>query len=385
MSMRVAHSHRVWLPQTETWLYTQVRHLPPGVESHIMCQRTENLDQFSLPNIHSMGPMWRAHILWDRITRRVLRRPYRTHLLRATRSVGAHLLHSHFGPVGWADLGVALQLGIPQVVTFYGVDVSRTPREHPIWRERYAELFRHVNRVLCEGPHMARVIVALGCPEERVRVHHLGVDLSTIPYEPRRWQPGERFRVLLAASFREKKGLTFALHALGHLQTEVDLEVTIIGDAGPEDDSRREKARILEAIAHHGLGPRVRLLGYQPHQVLFREAYRHHVFLSPSVTSSTGDTEGGAPVAIVEMAASGMPVVSTTHCDIPEILQAGSSGLLAPERDVEGLVSHLRWLIERPNDWRELTDSARRRIERRFDARIQGERLAAIYREAGCG
>jgi hypothetical protein len=45
----VLHSTGSWLPQTETWLYTQVHFLPGGVENHVACERTENLDQFPQP------------------------------------------------------------------------------------------------------------------------------------------------------------------------------------------------------------------------------------------------------------------------------------------------------------------------------------------------
>jgi colanic acid/amylovoran/stewartan biosynthesis glycosyltransferase WcaL/AmsK/CpsK len=379
--LRVAHSHRIWLPQTETWLYTQLRFLPRDIESHVICQETRNLDQFGLPHIHAMGPASGPRVLWDRYGRRLLGRPYPAHVLRAARSVNAAVLHSHFGPVGWEDLGVARRLALPQLVTFYGVDVNRVPVEHPKWRLRYGELFGAVRRVLCEGPHMAAAISALGCPHDKIQVHHLGVDLAALLYEPRSWRPTEPLRVLLAASFREKKGLTYALQALGRLQAEVALEITIIGDAGPEEDSRREKTRILEVIAQHGLGPRLRLLGYQPHQVLLREAYRHHVFLSPSVTAGSGDTEGGAPFAIAEMAATGMPVVSTTHCDIPELFPSSLPKLLAPERDVDGLLRHLRWLVEHPSRWPALSDASRSWIEQQFDVRVQGRRLARIYHE----
>jgi colanic acid/amylovoran biosynthesis glycosyltransferase len=379
--VRVAQSHRVWLPQTETWLHTQLRFLPPEIEAHVVCQQTRNLDQFAFPYIHAPGSVSRVRALWDAYGRRLLGRAYPAHVLRATRTIRAEVLHSHFGPIGWADLGVARRLGIPHVVTFYGVDVSRDPVRHPKWRRRYRTLFGAADRILCEGRHMAAAVVALGCPGDKVLVHHLGVDLVTLRYEPRRWRPGEPFRVLMAASFREKKGFTYALHALGQLQPRVELAITIIGDAGPDDDSRQEKTRILDAIAQHGLGPRVRLLGYQPHEVLVREAYRHHVFLSPSVTASSGDTEGGAPFAIAEMAATGMPVVSTTHCDIPELFPATAATLLAPERDVEALRRALGWLLDEPEAWGAVTQASRHWIEQQFDARVQGQRLSRIYQE----
>jgi colanic acid/amylovoran biosynthesis glycosyltransferase len=114
----------------------------------------------------------------------------------------------------------------------------------------------------------------------------------------------------------------------------VQLEITIIGDANDERRSQIEKERILAVIEAHHLQRKTRMLGYQPHAVLFEEAYKHHIFLSPSITSSDGDTEGGVPVTLIEMAATGMPIVSTEHCDIGEVLETEVSGLLAPERDV---------------------------------------------------
>ena len=109
------------------------------------------------------------------------------------------------------------------------------------------------------------------------------------------------------------------------------------------------------------------------------EAYQHHVFLSPSVTASNGDTEGGAPVTIIEMAASGMVVVSTTHCDIPQVILDGRTGLLAEEREVEGLVTHLHWLYENPQSWSTFTNSGRKHIEERFNLKTQAKLLERKY------
>lgn len=123
------------------------------------------------------------------------------------------------------------------------------------------------------------------------------------------------------------------------------------------------------------------MLGYQPHAVLLEEAYRHHIFLSPSVTASDGDTEGGVPVAIIEMAATGMLVISTSHCDIPEVIQHQVTGLLARERDAEGLAVNLRWLIQHQDCWIPILEKGRRHLEAEYDACKQGLRLAQVYRE----
>jgi colanic acid/amylovoran biosynthesis glycosyltransferase len=234
---------------------------------------------------------------------------------------------------------------------------------------------------------MGECLVKLGCPREKVIVHHLGVKVDTITYQPRTWDSNQPLRILMAASFVEKKGITYGLEALGRLQKEIPLEITIIGDASVSNPKNRqsqsqlEKEKILATIEKHQLGDKVRLLGYQPYSVFFREAYQHHIFLSPSVTASDGDTEGGAPVSIIEMAATGMPIVSTTHCDIPEVIKHQITGLLAPERDIDALVEHLRWYINNPTVWLSMLEAGRKHIETEYDSRIQGQKLAQIYQQ----
>jgi colanic acid/amylovoran biosynthesis glycosyltransferase len=379
-SIPVIQSVSRWLPQTATWLHTQVRCLPADIESHVVCEATLNLDQFPHPRVHSLAdePRWR--VIRDKGMRKLGLRRHLQFLVDVAKSSGARLLHSHFGDLGWYNLGAARAAGLRHVVTFYGLDVVYYPTVDPRWRDRYREMFADVDLVLCEGPHMAGKIVELGCPAKRVRVHHLGIVTDQIPFEPREWVPGEPLRVLLAGSFREKKGFPFALDALARIRDRVALEVTIIGDEHDER-TRVEKGRILAAVERGGLSADVRLLGFQPWATVLDEARRHHVFLSPSVTAADGDTEGGAPVSILEMSASGMAIVSTTHCDIPGVVIDGVTGLLAPERDVDALVAHLEWLIDHPAAWREMQVAGRKHIEAEFDARTQGERLGAVYRE----
>lgn len=377
----VVQSVQRWLPQTETWLYTQVTSLPPDIVSHVACTRTENLDQFPYPRVHALMDLPRWQHVWDRAMRRLRFRNHLRFLYSVARRTQARVLHSHFGFVGWRDLGVSRGLGIKHVVTFYGVDVLFYPTMDPRWRDRYRDMFAQVDMVLCEGPYMGASIVSLGCPANKMRVHHLGIDLSLIPFEPRTWKPGEPLRVLMSGSFREKKGFPYAIEALARLRQTVPIEITLIGDQHGEPRTIREKEKILEAIQRGGLADCTRLPGYQPYRVVMEEARRHHVFLSPSVTAADGDTEGGAPVSLIEMSASGMMIVSTTHCDIPGVILDGKTGLLAPERDVDALVEHLQWIVAQPERWAEMQRAGRAHMEAEFDARHQGERLAAVYRE----
>jgi colanic acid/amylovoran biosynthesis glycosyltransferase len=378
--IKVIHSCPIWLPQTQTWMYNQVRYLADEVENHIVCEKIENLDQFYLPNIHSLyndAPKWRY--LWDKSLRKFKLRHHLGYLVEIAKRENATILHSHFGYIGWTNLEAAKQLGIKHVVTFYGEDVNLYPR-NPLWQRRYEKLFNEVDLILCEGSHMAECIVNLGCPKDKVKVHHLGVKVEEIKFQPRVWNSNETLRVLITASFREKKGIPYALEALGKLQKQLALEITIIGDARKEDKrSQAEKQKILDVIERYKLQSKVRMLGYQSHNAIFEEAYKHHIFLSPSITAKDGDTEGGAPVTIIEMIATGMPVVSTTHCDIPEVTKNEIKTLLAEEKDVDGLVSHLQWLIHHSKDWSNMLNAGREYLEQNYNVVIQGNRLLETY------
>lgn len=365
-----------WLPVQMNWLYSELAYLPGGIRSVVACNEAMNLERFSVGPVSCLS---RERRRWQLGPGPVRRWRGRRWLEEVCRAAGAGVLHSHFGFMGWEGMPVARRLGLRHVVTFYGMDVNHFPQADSQWLGRYGELFGEVDAVLCEGPHMGRCIVELGCPAEKVRVHHLGVRVEEIEYRPRQWRPGEALRVLIAASFREKKGIPYAVEALGRLAaTGVEVELTIIGDALPGVQSVREKERILAAVAASGL-ERVRMPGVLGYEAMMGEAYGHHVYMAASVTAADGDTEGGAPVAILDMAASGMPVVGTRHCDIPELVEDGVSGLLAEERDVEGLAERLRWLVEHPQAWEAMAAAGRRRVEEQFDARRQGERLGEVY------
>ena len=379
--VRVIQSLPVWLPQTETWIYNQVKYLQREVESHIVCAKTENLDQFDLENIHAIPKKslldryrasrlnhadQRARLLW---------------LLFKSQRIKPDIIHSHFGTTGWDDSFVVRFTRAKHVVTFYGFDVGMMPAQNPKWKTHYKALFQSADLFLCEGSHMADCIIALGCPREKIRVQHLGVALDRIPFKPRKWHPDEPLRVLISASFREKKGIPYALDALGQLKNDFAFEVTIIGDATEEEGSRKEKERILSVIKKHDMQSMVKMLGFRSYPFLMEQAYKHHLFVSPSVTAGNGDTEGGAPVTIIEMMATGMPVTSTTHCDIPEVVNYGRGGMLSPERDTGSLAGCIKWWLQHTELWGNLLIHARKYLEKEYDVQKQAIILENIYKE----
>ncbi|BCS94665.1 hypothetical protein DSLASN_02970 [Desulfoluna limicola] len=226
---------------------------------------------------------------------------------------------------------------------------------------------------------MAKCLVQLGCSQQKVQVHHLGVEVDKISYRPRRWQPETPLRILISGAFKEKKGIPYALEAIGRLQHEMQLEITIIGDATSEHQTQVEKEKILKTIKDNDLTQKIRMLGFQPHTILMEESLKHHIFISPSITAIDGDTEGGAPVSIIEMVASGIPVVSTMHCDIPEVINYGMKDWLVAERDVQSIIDKIKWLSNNYENWSEWLDIGRKHIEKQYHSHSQGVKLQKCY------
>lgn len=374
---RVLHSHPTWLPFTQNWMYSQIVSLPSEWENAVVCEKVIN-QQYSLRQLYSLSSLPKHVEFFARAFRKARFRRDFAFYHQVARAFKPDIVHSHFGNVGWQDLPMVKHSGASHVVTFYGLDVNRLPRTSLVWRERYKELFHSADRFLCEGPHMASCLMGLGCPPEKITVHHLGINLERRKFTPREWRPGEPLRVLLASSFREKKGIPIALAALGKIKGMLNFEVTIIGDALDDADGRSEKASILQEAKKSGVAPRY--MGYQPESVLIEQAYQNHIFIAPSMTARDGDTEGGAPVVVLEMAATGMPVLSTSHCDIPNIISHKETGYLASEGDPESLAQGLLWMAENKSRWSTMAHGARERLELEFDEVKQGRRLGDIYR-----
>jgi colanic acid/amylovoran biosynthesis glycosyltransferase len=237
----------------------------------------------------------------------------------------------------------------------------------------YRRLFREGDLFLVEGSHMAGTLAVIGAPADRIRVIHLGVDLERIPFAER--HPGADGKIvgLIAASFREKKGIPYALEAVTRVASRwPGLVLRIIGD-GPM------RPEILARVSRGDLAGRVELLGSCDYAAYIEQLRGAHFLMAPSVTASDGDAEGGAPVCLLDAQAAGLPILSTTHCDIPEATVPGKSALLAPERDVDGMTGHLEHLLAHPEEWPAMGRAGRAHMEAEFDIRRQGERMAGIY------
>jgi colanic acid/amylovoran biosynthesis glycosyltransferase len=109
---------------------------------------------------------------------------------------------------------------------------------------------------------------------------------------------------------------------------------------------------------------------------------RSDIYVAPSVVAEDGDMEG-VPVSIMEAMACGLPVVSTYHSGIPELVHDRVSGYLVPERDVTSLARALVRLVDEPRQRRKLGMAGRGVVERGYDLELLNDRLVELLGEMG--
>jgi colanic acid/amylovoran biosynthesis glycosyltransferase len=371
-TVTVAHLLDCYLSISEVFIYELVRNLPT-VRSIVVARQIANLDLFPFSPVHHTNGKGRIANLLGRLTGESSK-----DLLRAEKYLRREapcLLHAHFGLLGVKAGDLAKRLGLPLVTSFYGVDASKQAVD-PAYAEGFAGLFRHGNLFLAEGSAMRQRLAHLGCPPEKIRIQHLGVDLVRFSYHERRPpHAGEPLRVLFCGRFVEKKGLLDALHAVRlALDAGCRIHLRVVGD-GPL------RGEVERSIVEKSLAPHVELTGMLDHGAYASELSRAHVMIQPSRTARDGDTEGGAPTALLEAQATGLPVISTAHADIPEYVHDGKSGMLVGEGDVSGLAWALEEFTARPELLGEMGKEGRHHVEEHYDITREAGKLECIYKE----
>ena len=379
----VWHIVSVYLPLTETFIYTAIRHAFRTEPVVISYRELANLDSFPLPG-RQLHSLWTERpILRSLAQSRFLSRfggyceglMLKRMCVRIGSQLYPSLIHAHFGPNGYASLSLKRRFRVPLVTTFYGHDVSSSPSQGD-WNRRRRKLFANGDLFLVEGPAMADRLVSLGCPADRIRVQRIGIDISRIRLS-RPTLTANKPTILLAARFVEKKGFEYALRALAVLHKDgFRFNCRIIGGGPLEVDLRSiVKTKQIEQC--------VTFLGYRKHSEFLNELSNADMLVQPSVTARDGDTEGGAPTCILEAQAAGVPIVSTYHADIPNVVLPGVSALLVPERDPESLVTAIGTLLRDSELRKRMGLQGRRFVSEHHDALTVAVSLDAIYSSIG--
>jgi colanic acid/amylovoran biosynthesis glycosyltransferase len=84
-------------------------------------------------------------------------------------------------------------------------------------------------------------------------------------------------------------------------------------------------------------------------------------------------------VSFVEASASGLPIVSTRHNGLPDVILDEETGFLVEEGNSEEMGQKIAHLASNPERWNEIGRKGRMHMEERFDLSKQIEKMKGAY------
>ena len=284
----------------------------------------------------------------------------------------ADVFIAHFGPAG-VTAAKLRELGVIRgkiATIFHGIDISsREVLNH--YTPEYQQLFRRGDLMLPISDLWAGRLQKMGCPREKIAVSRMGVDMTRFSPRPVK-APATPLEIISVARLTEKKGLHVAIEACRQLKEQgVAFRYRILG-IGPWE------RRLRTLIEQYQLEDVVEMPGFKPSHEVKAILDDADVFLLPSVTGADGDMEG-IPVALMEAMAVGIPVVSTLHSGIPELVEADKSGWLVPENDARALAQRLAAFSQLDTDeLAPVIKRAREKVEHDFNQQAINRELASL-------
>ena len=261
------------------------------------------------------------------------------------------------------------------IVSFHGHDASRYVRVNGA--NCYQYLFERANLITTPSFAMKDTLVALGCPADKIAIHRYGIDLRRFRPAARRPSTDGTIRLLSVGRLVEKKGFEYSLRALAQLPDLTNVRYQIIGD-GPL------MAPLTLLVRELGLESHVEFLGAKNSDAVLDAMSDADVFVLTSVTAADGDQEG-LPVTLIEAQAIGLPVVSSLHAGIPELVSDGHSGFLVAERDIAGIAAAMRRFVEDPALRASCSAHATERMRAEFNIERLNDQLAGYLRKGIAG
>lgn len=261
---------------------------------------------------------------------------------------------AEYGMTGAALTKVCRKANLPLLVHFHGYDASvETLLRH--YEKGYRDMFSYASYIFSVSRHMERKLLELGCPPEKNILNCYGPADMFFNVEP--VFNTQTFTAI--GRFVEKKAPQLTLAAFKKvLRVFPDARLNMIGNGPLLENCRR-------FVADEGMAHRVFFLDALTPDDIVAVLKQSIGFVQHSVRARNGDCEG-TPVAVLEAAAAGLPVVATRHAGIPDVILDGETGLLCEENDVDAMAENMCLLLREPERAKQMGKAAQKRINTYF-------------------
>ncbi len=234
------------------------------------------------------------------------------------------------------------------------------------YHEAYQRMFSITKAIIVVSEEMKSDLKALGAPIEKL------VKLTYAP-NPLFFEVTPEYQsnqVLAIGRFVEKKAPHLTLLAFQKAKEICpELQLKFVGSG--------DSLSVCQDLCN-SLGIKdVYFVGILSPEEIAQEMGNSFCFIQHSKKASNGDKEG-TPVAIIEAMAAGLPVISTIHAGIPEVVKDGINGYLVQEGDVQGMSERLIELTQNRTNASKLGFSGKVFISKNYSPKEYREKLNRI-------
>lgn len=283
------------------------------------------------------------------------------------------LLHAHYAVPHATSAWIAKELlnrpGFRIATTLHGTDITLVGQD-PSFRSLTQFSIQKSDGLTAVSNYLAREThSAFDIPLERIEVIPNFVDLDKYRrdaypcHRAKLTREGEKI-VTHISNFRGVKRVSDVVRIFARVAARMPARLLLVGD-GPE------RAKVVELAEQEGIADRVLFLGKQNSVAELLSCT--DLFLLPSESEAFG-------LVALEAMACGVPVVATDVGGIPEVVDDGISGYLAPVGDVEAMAEAAVAILADGARWKQFSAAAREGAERYSATRVVSQ-YEAFYAE----
>jgi colanic acid/amylovoran biosynthesis glycosyltransferase len=275
-------------------------------------------------------------------------------LIRSFQKNKINVVLAEYGTTGVQLLKVCKYLNLSLIVHFHGYDASikKVLEDNIIL---YREMFGYAKYIIVVSNIMKNKILELGCPEEKILLNIYGPNDDFLKINPN--YSGKYF--ISIGRFVDKKAPYYLILTMRKVVESHPNTKLFIGGNGALYNTCKN------LIQYYNLKDNIILLDIikpQEYQEYLKNAI---AYVQHSITAENGDMEG-TPVSIIEASAAGLPVISTLHAGIPDVIIHEKTGFLVEEHDVENMAGYIIHLIENPSLAKAMGALGKKNIQENF-------------------
>ncbi|MBN4070579.1 glycosyltransferase [Olleya sp. AH-315-F22] len=349
-------------PYSETFIQAHKKYLRGKVFYYFGSGESMQLEEFGL--LASKTQRW-----WLKIISKVLNKPasyaWTKSFLKSLKKQHIDVVLVEYGTHAHRLLEALKQSRIPFVVHFHGYDAS--VKEVVERHNNYHEVFKYASKIVAVSRKMESMLVNIGCKREKIAHTSCGPNDYFFNIEPQFLKK----QFLALGRFVDKKAPYYTVLAFKEvLKKHSDAMLIMAGDGVLLNS-------VVNLVKHYKLDDNIKFLGVvkpKEYRSLLQESL---AFVQHSITAENGDMEG-TPVAIVEANLAGLPVISTYHAGIPDVVTHNKTGLLCEEHDVEMMSKYMLQLIDDIDFAKQLGQAGKKHIKQNFSMRHHIDKLQEI-------